>query len=124
MRQLSCLVGFAIPEFQIPDLYLTELRGVDAGPSCPGLAARCPRAKVRQHPGQALFGDSKNGEQITHRNTRIAAHEMNNPMVCPTKSMFPEYFVWWSNKIPISIEEKFHTEPQVIVGISNLIIGL
>ena len=106
----------------MPGLYLTDLEALT-----PVLRALVllhdALAQGQTAPGQTLFGNPEDGEQITHRDSRIAAHEMNNPMMRPAKLMFPKYFVWRPNKIPISIEEVPY-RASIIIGIRNLIIGL
>jgi hypothetical protein len=70
----------------------------------------------RQNAGKALLGDPQNGEQITDRQTRIAADEMQHAMVGATESQFFEDHVSRVGEVAIR-------EEQEILGCADLFLA-
>lgn len=68
-----------------------------------------------QDPGQALLGNMQDIEQFRHGNTRIARNEINGAVMRPTKIIPRQNLIRLGNKIPVGIEQQFHTGAQIFI---------
>ena len=72
--------------------------------------------QVLEDPAQALLGDLQNVEQARHRHPRIAADEMDDPVVGPSEAELLENRVGVGHEIPVGEEEKLDQRNDVVVA--------
>jgi len=72
--------------------------------------------KLAQDAGETLFGDLQDGQQALNGDAWVAAHKVEDAVVCPAETVAFQNGVRVSDKIPVSEEQKLHGLNKARIG--------
>src|SRR5689334_6505022 len=72
--------------------------------------------QLPEHAVQALLRNTQNAEKLADRDVRVAADEMDDPVMRPAEAVFGKDLVGLGGKIPIGEEQQLDPLPDLLVA--------